>query len=85
LKQFMKYGRNNFVPDLTHGLSKPVNPHKTSRRPHTTPAALFFSPAGEHVMGCYGVPATPPRTIWPLLLRTRMPRLPVTERIFCCR
>jgi PAS domain S-box-containing protein len=34
------------VPDLTHGLSKPVNPRetKTSRRTHTTPAALFFSP-----------------------------------------
>src|SRR5262249_19791873 len=55
----MKYGRNNFVPDLTHGLSKPVNPHKTSRRPHTTPAALFFSPAGERVMNNFSLPPYP--------------------------
>src|SRR5215813_4985418 len=31
------------------------------------------------------LPATPLSTIWPLLLRTRMPRLPVMAQIFSCR
>ena len=31
------------------------------------------------------LPARPLSTIWPLLLPTRMPLLPVLDRIFCCR
>jgi hypothetical protein len=47
LKQFMKYGRNNFVPDLTDGLSKPVNPRgaKTSRRNPPRQRLSSFPPA----------------------------------------